>query len=126
MPAKYKPSSEQNPMNLPKTNRPSCADLARAAERECAAFFGAVYELLGGDDARIAAEQWLTGFQSIPLPIGSSTEMCRQVTVTAAVCLARHLRQSPPPFVPQTSVEPRMDRYHGPHVSTSAASALMG
>jgi hypothetical protein len=48
--ARYKPS---------KTSNPRCADLMTMAERELSAFFNAVTQLFGSEQAELSAEDWL-------------------------------------------------------------------
>ena len=48
--ASYKPS---------KTSNPRCADLVTMAERELSAFFNAVTQLFGSEQAELSAEDWL-------------------------------------------------------------------
>jgi hypothetical protein len=46
----YRPSNNRNP---------ECEDLLRAAEQELSAFFKAVTEVFGSEQAEISAEDWL-------------------------------------------------------------------
>ena len=48
--ARYKPSTNFNP---------GCSDLITMAERELSAFFKAVTELFGSEQAKISAEDWV-------------------------------------------------------------------
>jgi hypothetical protein len=48
--AHYEPSRNPNPL---------CADLLTMAERELSAFFKAVTQLFGSDQAMLSAEDWL-------------------------------------------------------------------
>jgi hypothetical protein len=48
--ARYKPSTISNPR---------CADLMTMAERELSAFFNAVTQLFGSEQAELSAEDWL-------------------------------------------------------------------
>ena len=48
--ARYKPSNNFNP---------PCADLMTMAERELSAFFNAVTQLFGSEQAELSAEDWL-------------------------------------------------------------------
>lgn len=48
--ARYKPSN---------TSNPRCTDLMTMAERELSAFFNAVTQLFGSEQAEISAEDWL-------------------------------------------------------------------
>jgi len=47
---RYKPSNDFNP---------PCADLMTMAERELSAFFNAVTQLFGSEQAELSAEDWL-------------------------------------------------------------------
>ncbi len=64
----------------------TCAVLL--AERELAAFVGAVTELFGPENARLAAEHWLDEFMSMP---GCTHEHWRAITLRAAAQLANSL-----------------------------------
>jgi len=48
--ARYRPS---------KTSNPRCADLITMAERELSAFFNAITQLFGSEQAALSAEDWL-------------------------------------------------------------------
>jgi len=48
--ARYKPSNNSNPR---------CADFITMAERELSAFFNAVTQLFGSEQAKLSAEDWL-------------------------------------------------------------------
>jgi hypothetical protein len=74
--------------NTPAKNLNSvCADLATLAERELAAFFGAVTELFGSEQAELSAEEWLHEFTAIgSLP--ASTRELRRITAKASTRLA--------------------------------------
>lgn len=65
-----------------------CADLVALAERELAAFVGAVTELFGPEQARLAAEHWLDELISLPDLPGSSSGDWRAITLRAANTLA--------------------------------------
>jgi hypothetical protein len=77
---------------LPKNHDPICGDLMTMAERELAAFFTAVTELFGSEQAEVSAEDWLHELMAIhdlrinDLP--ASTRQWRQLTVKAAARLA--------------------------------------
>ncbi len=43
----------------PKSSDPLCADLMTMAERELSAFFNAVTQLFGSEQAELSAEDWL-------------------------------------------------------------------
>ena len=76
-----------------KNHDPICGDLMKMAEQELAAFFNAVTELFGSEQAEIAAEDWLhelmaiNDLQSNDVP--ASSRQWRQLTVKAAARLAR-------------------------------------
>jgi hypothetical protein len=44
---------------LSKVSNPRCADLMTMAERELSAFFNAVTQLFGSEQAELSAEEWL-------------------------------------------------------------------
>ncbi len=48
--ARYEPSTRSNP---------GCADLMTMAERELSAFFNAVRQLFGSEQAELSAQDWL-------------------------------------------------------------------
>ena len=80
-------------MNPVAPNKPSknsdlgCADLARMAEHELSAFFGAVTELFGSEQAVLSAEDWLHELIKIDgLP--ASTCEWRLITAKALTRLA--------------------------------------
>ena len=86
-----------NPLTLNKPLNPNsdCADLMKMAEREMAAFFSAVKELFGLEQAEHSAEDWLHELEAInPLP--SSTREWRLITAKVATRLASRVN----PFVP--------------------------
>jgi hypothetical protein len=43
----------------PQTSNPHCADLMTMAERELSAFFAAVTQIFGSEQAELSAEDWL-------------------------------------------------------------------
>jgi hypothetical protein len=87
---------------------PICGDLMTMAQRELAAFFHAVTELFGSEQAEVAAEDWLQELMAIddlriidsPInnsPINdlpASTRQWRQLTVKAAARLANRVSVS--------------------------------
>jgi len=78
-------------MNPRTSNKPSqnsnCADFATLAERELAAFFSAVKELFGSEQAALSAEDWLRELTSIDgLP--ASIPEWRLITARASIRLA--------------------------------------
>ena len=84
--ARYKPSSDFNP---------GCPDLAKMAERELSAFFNAVTQLFGPEQAQLSAEDWLrelVGIDSLP----TSAREWRLITAKASTRLASRV---PPSFL---------------------------
>ena len=77
---------------------PICRDLMTMAERELAAFFTAVTELLGSEQASISAEDWLHELMAIDdLSINclsASSRQWRQLTVKASARLASRVSAS--------------------------------
>ena len=71
----------------PKNDDPACSDLTALAERELAAFFGAVTELFGSEQARLAAEDWLHELVTVNGLPGSTREW-RQITIEVSARLA--------------------------------------
>lgn len=71
-------------MNISISPQPAnCADLMIMAERELAAFLGAVTELYGAEQAEVAAEVWLHELQAMNSLPGATTGDWRAVTVAA-------------------------------------------
>ena len=69
---------------------PVCGDLMTMAERELSAFFAAVTELFGSEQAEASAEDWLGELMaSNALPV--STREWRMLTIAAAARLASRL-----------------------------------
>jgi hypothetical protein len=66
-------------------------DEAHKAERELAAFLGAVTELFGATQARISAEDWLDESALMDSPPRSASRDWRAVTVAASARLATRL-----------------------------------
>jgi hypothetical protein len=66
-------------------------DDVQRAERELAAFTGAVKELFGPEQARLAAEDWLDESELIDSPPRSTSREWRAVSVAAAARLANRL-----------------------------------
>jgi hypothetical protein len=78
---------------LPKNYDPACGDLMTMAERELAAFFRAVTELFGPEQAEASAEDWLHELTAIDgLP--ASTRQWRRLTFQALARLARRVNAS--------------------------------
>ena len=77
----------------PKNLNSICADLATLAERELSAFFRAVTELFGTEQAELSAEDWLhelTAIDSAP----TSTRELRRITAKASTRLASRVNAS--------------------------------
>ncbi len=70
-----------------------CTDLSALAERELSAFFRAVTELFGAEQARLSAEEWLREIAEIADLPGSSREF-RAITTKVLVRLAKRLQAS--------------------------------
>jgi hypothetical protein len=72
---------------------PICGDLMTMAERELSAFFNAVTELFGSEQAEASAEDWLSELTaSNDLP--ASPREWRTLTVTVAAQLANRVNAS--------------------------------
>lgn len=84
-----------NPV-VPKPSRNSnhpCPDLATKAERELSAFFNAVTQLFGSEQAEISAEDWMQELIEIDgLP--ASTREWRLITTKVLTRLASRVRAS--------------------------------
>jgi hypothetical protein len=82
--ARYKPSKNSNP---------PCADLIAMAERELSAFFNAVTQSFGSEQAELSAEDWLQELIEIDgLP--ASTREWRLITAKVSTRLARRVNAS--------------------------------
>jgi len=80
--------------NTPQKNLNSgCADLASMAERELSAFFRAVSELFGTEQAELSAEDWLDAFTATDSGPASTREL-RRITATASTRLASRVNAS--------------------------------
>ena len=81
---RYKPST--NPNSL-------CLDLMTMAERELAAFFNAITQLFGSEQAELSAEDWLQELIEIDgLP--TSTREWRLITAKVSTRLASRVSAS--------------------------------
>jgi hypothetical protein len=69
----------------------TCADQLHLAERELAAFIGAVTELFGPEQAGLAAEDWLEESELVDIPPRSTSRDWRAVTIAASARLANSL-----------------------------------
>ena len=80
--ARYRPSTNFDP---------SCIDLMTMAERELSAFFNAVTELFGSEQAELSAEDWLQEMiETDGLP--ASTREWRSITAKVSTRLASRMR----------------------------------
>lgn len=86
-------------MNLATKNRqpesPDCVDSMSLAERELAAFFGAVTELFGSELAELSAKQWLRELEAAE-DLPASTREWRRVTAKASAWLANRMKAFSP------------------------------
>ena len=71
----------------PKNPASGCAALVAMAEQELAAFFSAVTELFGSEQAERSAEDWLHEFEKLDA-IPSSAPEWRRITVNVSARLA--------------------------------------
>ena len=82
--ARYKPSRNFNPR---------CADFMTMAERELSAFFNAVTQLFGSEQAKLSAEDWLQELIEIDgLP--TSAREWRLITARVSTRLASRANAS--------------------------------
>jgi hypothetical protein len=84
--ARYKPSKNSN---LP------CADLMTMAERELSAFFNAVTQLFGSEQAELSAEDWLHELTESDV-LAASTREWRLITAKVSTRLASRVIASSP------------------------------
>lgn len=94
-----------SPLMRGKASEPSngrCADLATLAERELSAFFRAVTELFGAEQARLSAEEWLREVAEVAELPESSREF-RVITTKVLVRLAKRVQASFLVTEPQTA-----------------------
>jgi len=64
------------------------ANLIMLAERELAAFAGAVRELFGYDQARVSTEEWIDELESLDWPARPGASDFRRITTAASARLA--------------------------------------
>jgi len=82
--ARYEPSKN--------SNHP-CSDVATMAERELSAFFNAITQLFGSEQAELSAEDWLRELIEIDALPASAREW-RVITAKASIRLAGRLSAS--------------------------------
>jgi hypothetical protein len=93
--ARHKPSNNSSPC---------CPDLITMAERELSAFFNAVTQLFGSEQAEVAAEDWLHELIEIDgLP--ASAREWRSITAKASTRLASRVSASSLSTEPQIAQE---------------------
>ena len=76
-----------------KNHHPICGDLMTMAERELSAFFNAVNELFGSEQAEISAEDWLHELMERSVLL-ASTRQWRLLTVKVMARLASRVNVS--------------------------------
>ncbi len=67
------------------------ADEVHIAERELSAFFSAVTQLFGPEEAKLSAEDWLDESELMDSPSPSTSRHWRAVTIAASARLANRL-----------------------------------
>jgi len=72
-----------------------CADLMTMAERELSAFFNAVTQLFGSEQAELSAEDWLRELIEID-DLPASTQEWRLITAKASTRLPNGVNASSP------------------------------
>lgn len=72
---------------LSKNYNPACGDLLTMAERELSAFFRAVTELFGAEQAQVSAEDWIHELEATS-DLPSSASQWRRFTVNVLARLA--------------------------------------
>ena len=103
--------NERQPIPLYEWNNsqsPADADLMVIAERELGAFIGAVTELFGPAQARLAAQVWIDELELMDALPGPTRHDWGSVTIAASVQLARRLNTDvdrPTPRVPSTDTK---------------------
>ena len=81
------------PYKSSKNSNPPCADLMTMAERELSAFFRAVTQLFGSEQAELSAESWLQELiETDGLP--ASAREWRMITAKVLTRLASRLSAS--------------------------------
>jgi hypothetical protein len=80
-----------NQFAIPRQPRnPDCSDSMSLAERELAAFFGAVKELFGSELAELSAEEWLRELEATD-DLPASTREWQTLTAKASLWLANRV-----------------------------------
>ena len=78
---------------LSRNSNPSCGDLMTMAERELSAFFNAVTQLFGSEQAELSAEDWLQEIIEID-DLPTSAREWRLITARASIRLANEMNAS--------------------------------
>jgi hypothetical protein len=88
--------TDEDPMNTKESFSDSiCEEQMQMAEREFAAFVGAVKELLGSDQAQLSATDWLDELELMDSQPGTTNRHWRAVTIAASARLANRLNAGP-------------------------------
>jgi hypothetical protein len=87
--------NELAPDNVSQDHNPTCSELLGMAEHELAAFFAAVTELFGSEQAELSAEEWLDEFLATET-LPASTCDWRLITFSASTRLASRRSQTTP------------------------------
>jgi len=82
--ARYNPSTDFNP---------ACIEVMTMAERELSAFFNAVTQLFGSEQAELSAEDWLQELIEID-DLPTSVPKWRSITAKVSTRLASRVRAS--------------------------------
>ncbi len=82
-----------NPVARSKNSNHPCPDLATMAERELSAFFNAITQLFGSEQAELSAEDWLRELIEIDALPASAREW-RVITAKASTRLAGRVSAS--------------------------------
>ena len=72
------------------------ADLLLTAEREFASFYEAIEKRYGLEEARKAAQDWITEVETMDWPAEGRIPNWRHVSIVAADCLASRVIEHPP------------------------------
>jgi hypothetical protein len=75
----------------PRKTNAGCTDLTKMAERELTAFFVAVTNLFGPEQARLSAEEWLEELGAMKGLPGSNREL-RSISATVAMRLPTRVK----------------------------------
>jgi hypothetical protein len=82
---------------LTNNDGPTFAKLMTMAERELGAFIGAVTELFGSGQAKLAAEDWLDELVLMEALPGLTSRDWRSITIASSARLANRVNASSPP-----------------------------